>query len=107
MSLSESHIEQNLIGLLKDQGYEYYYGPDIAPFSENPLRTGFDSVILEPVLRESIQRLNPDIPESARAEAMSLILRLGSSDIMTNNELFHTMMTDGVTVEYFRDGQTM
>ena len=107
MSLSESHIEQNLIDLLKIQGFSYHYGPDIAPFSDNPLRTGFDSVVLEPVLRESLQRLNPDIPESARAEAMRRILRLGSSDIMTNNELFHTMMTDGVTVEYFRDGQTM
>ncbi len=107
MPLSESHIEQNLIDLLKIQGFSYHYGPDIAPYSENPLRTGFDSVILESVLRESLQRLNPDIPESARAEAMSRILRLGSSDIMTNNELFHTMMTDGVTVEYFRDGQTM
>lgn len=107
MSLSESHIEQSLIDLLKNQGFSYYYGPDIAPYSENPLRTGFDSAVLEPVLRESLQRLNPDIPESARAEAMSRILRLGSSDIMTNNEAFHTMLTDGVTVEYFRDGQTI
>ncbi len=107
MSLSESHIEQNLIDLLKNQGYIYHYGPDIAPYSENPLRTGFDSVILEPVLRESLQRLNPDIPESARIEAMSRILRLGTSDIMTNNEIYHTLMVDGVTVENFRDGQTM
>jgi type I restriction enzyme R subunit len=94
MNLTESHIEQNLIGLLVKQGYEYFYGPDIAPYSANPQREGFDSVILENQLKESLKRLNPDLPESARSEAFNHILRLGSSDIMTNNEKFHKMLTD-------------
>ncbi len=106
MLLSESTIESHLIDLLIPEGYEYHYGPDIAPYSAHPLREGFDSVILEPIARESIARLNPDIPESARVEAFSKIRRFGSTDIMTNNEAFHTMLTDGVTVEYFSGGQT-
>ncbi len=104
--ITESHIEQNLIDLLTIQGYEYFYGPEIAPYSANPLRTGFDAVILESVFEASLKRLNPDVPESARAEALSKVRRLGSADIMTNNEAFHTMLTDGVSVEYFKDGQT-
>ncbi|MCF7835242.1 type I restriction endonuclease subunit R [Candidatus Gracilibacteria bacterium] len=104
--LNESHVEENLIDMLVAQGYEYFYGPDIAPYSSNPQREGFDSAVLENHLKESIYRLNPDVPESARVEAYNHILRLGSSDIMTNNEKFHTMLTDGVTVEYFKDGQT-
>jgi len=104
--LSESTIEQSFINLLISQGYEYFYGPDIAPYTSNPQREGFDSVVLETQLKESLLRLNPDLPESARSEVFGHILRLGSSDIMTNNEKFHTMLTDGVTVEYFKDGQT-
>lgn len=105
-TLNESHVEQNLIDLLVSQGYQYFYGPDIAPYSTNPQREGFDSVILENHLRESLKRLNPDIPEIAREDAFGHIMHLGSSDTMTNNEKFHTMLTDGVTVEHFHDGQT-
>lgn len=105
-TLNESHIEQNLIDLLESQGYEYFYGPDIAPYSANPQRERFDSVVLENHLKESLKRLNPDIPESARHEAYQYIINLGSQDLMANNEKFHTFLTDGITVEYFKDGNT-
>jgi type I restriction enzyme R subunit len=105
-TLNESHIEQNLIDLLESQGYEYFYGPDIAPYSANPQRERFDSVVLENHLKESLKRLNPDIPESARHEAYQHIINLGSQDLMANNEKFHNFLTDGITVEYFKDGNT-
>lgn len=105
-TLNESHIEQNLIDLLVAQGYEYFYGPDIAPYSANPQRERFDSVVLESHLKESLKRLNPDIPESARHEAYQHIINLGSQDLMANNEKFHNFLTDGITVEYFKDGNT-
>lgn len=106
MPFSESTIESHLIELLISQEYEYRYGPDIAPYSESPLRESYESVVLEPVLREILTRLNPDIPESARAEAISRILHVGSADLMAANEVFHSMLTDGVTVEYTRDSVT-
>lgn len=106
MPLNESHIEQTLIDLLTKQGYTYFYGPDIAPYSSNPQRESFDSIILENQLKESLQRLNPDVPESARQEACQQILNLGSQDLMANNEKFHNFLTEGVTVEYFKDGNT-
>lgn len=104
--MNENDIEQNLIDLLVAQGYEYFYGPDIAPYATNPQREGFSSVVLESHLRESLKRLNPDIPESARHEAYQHIINLGSQDLMANNEKFHNFLTDGVTVEYFKDGNT-
>lgn len=105
-AITESTIEENLIDLLKRQGYEYFYGPNIAPYSDNPMREGFDSVILENVFLDSLKRLNPGVPESAIMEASSKVLKLGSTDLMANNEAFHAMLTDGVSVEYFKDGQT-
>ena len=105
-NLNENHIEQNLIDLLTRQGYEYFYGPEIAPYSDNPQREGFDSVILEKQLKKSLKRLNPDLPESARVEAYQKVLNLGTQDVMENNERFYKMLTEGITVEYFKDGQT-
>lgn len=107
MSLTEQSIENHLIELLQSQEYEYHYWPDIAPYGSSPMRTGFDMPILESVVEASLLRLNPDVPASARAEALAKVRRMGTTDIMTNNEAFHTMLTDGVSVEYFKDGQTM
>jgi type I restriction enzyme R subunit len=92
--------------LLIAQEYKYFYGPDIAPYSKNPQREGFDSVVLEKHLKESLKRLNPEVPESARNEAYQHITNLGSQDLMTNNEKFHNFLTDGITVEYFKDGKS-
>lgn len=104
--LNENSIEQSLIEILKSQGYTYFYGPDIAPYSENPERQNFDSVLLENRLKNALKNLNPELPESARVEAFQHILNLGTTDIMTNNEKFHTMLTDGINVEYFKDGNS-
>lgn len=97
--LTEDAIEQNLIELLKAQGYAYFNG--------EALERSLDAVVLEDVFKTALKRLNPDLPESARAEAFQHVLHLGSSDIMTNNEKFHRMLTDGVTVEYFKQGETV
>jgi len=105
-ALNESHIEQVLVDLLIAQGYQYFYGPDIAPYSTNPQRENFASVILENHLKESLKRLNPDVPESARHEAYQHIINLGSQDMMANNEKFHNFLTNGITVEYFKDGNS-
>lgn len=98
--LTEDAIEQNLIDLLKSQGYAYAHGADLE-------RDGKDSVILESHFKTALKNLNSDLPESARVEAFQHVLHLGSNDIMTNNEKFHLMLTDGVTVEYFKQGETV
>ena len=105
--LTEDDIEQNLIEMLTAQGYEYFHGSVIAPNGENSQREGFDSVVLEKQFKASLKKLNPDVPESARVEAYRHVMHLGSSDIMTNNEHFHRMLTEGVTVEYFKDGNSI
>lgn len=104
--MNESQVENICIELLQNQKYQYFYGPDIAPYSANPQRESFSSVVLENHLKESLKRLNPELPESARHEAYQHIINLGSQDLMANNEKFHNFLTDGITVEYFKDGNT-
>jgi type I restriction enzyme, R subunit len=105
--LTEDAIEQNLIDLLQQQGYTYFNDSSIAPYSDNPQRDAFDSVVLENQFKASLKKLNPELPESARHEAFQHVLHLGTNDIMTNNEKFHQMLCDGVTVEYFKEGQSV
>jgi len=104
--LNENAIEQSLIDQLIGQGFSYYNGTDISPVSDDPQRETFASVILEAHFKASLKKLNPTLPESARVEAYQKVLNLGTEDIMENNERFHTMLTNGITVEYTKDGRT-
>ncbi|CAC9437277.1 Type I restriction-modification system, restriction subunit R (EC 3.1.21.3) [uncultured Gammaproteobacteria bacterium] len=105
-TLTENTIEQSFIDQLVSQGYTYYNGVDISPISDNPQRESFASVILDNHFKASLKQLNPTLPESARVEAYQKVINLGTSDIMENNERFHTLLTDGVTVEYTKNGRT-
>ena len=62
--------------------------------------------MLEKHFKESLKKLNPDVSESARIEAYQKVINLGTEDIMENNERFHTLLINGVTVEYTKDGRT-
>ena len=104
--LNENAIEQSLIDQLIGQGFSYYNGTDISPISDDPQRETFASVILEAHFKASLKKLNPTLPESARVEVYQKVLNLGTEDIMENNERFHTMLTNGITVEYTKDGRT-
>lgn len=104
--LNENTIELALIDQLVKQGYTYYNGTDISPIGENPQRENFSSVVLENQFKESLKKLNPTLPESARIEAYQKVINLGTEDIMENNERFHTLLTNGVTVEYTQEGRT-
>lgn len=104
--LTENSIEQSLIDQLVSQGYTYYNGTDISPIGENPQRENFSSVLLENHFKDSLKKLNPTLPESARLEAYQKVINLGTEDIMENNERFHTLLTNGVTVEYTKEGRT-
>ncbi len=105
-TLNENAIEQSLIDQLVNQGYTYFNGTDISPISNNPQRENFASVILETHFKQSLKKLNPTLPESARVEAYQKVINLGTEDIMENNERFHTLLSNGVTVEYTKDGRT-
>src|SRR5690606_41746215 len=81
-------------------------GTTIAPNCADPQLETFTSVILEKHFKDSLKKLNPTLPESARVEAFQKVINLGTEDIMENNERFHTLLTTGVTVEYTKDGTT-
>ncbi|KAF5414847.1 MAG: hypothetical protein C5S48_07440 [Candidatus Methanogaster sp.] len=102
--ITESEIEQFAIELLKNQGYQYMYAPDIAPDSETPERSLFEDVLLLKRLKKAVGRINPGIPADVRGDAIKQIQRLNSPELIVNNEAFHRMLTEGIKVTYRKDG---
>lgn len=102
--ITENDIELYAIEELETLGYSYVYGPEIAPDGEAPERSAYDEVILIQRLKNAIDRINPTIPPHAKEDALKQVLRIGSPDLLTDNEAFHRMLTEGVNVTYQKDG---
>ena len=102
--ITESEIEQFAIELLEKRGYQYVYAPDIAPDSDTPERNRFEDVLLLERPRKAVGRIDPNISEDAREDAIKQIHCLNSPELIANNEAFHRMLTGGVKVSYHKDG---
>ena len=102
--ITENDIETYAIELLEKLGYQYIYGPDIAPDSETPERERFEDVLLLERLRSAVARINPSIPADVREEAIKQVQRLNSPELIANNEAFHRMLTEGIKVTYQHNG---
>lgn len=102
--ITENDIELYAIEDLEKLGYSYIYGPEIAPDGEARERMSYEDVVLKTRLLQAIDRLNPSIPPHAKEDALKKVLRIGSPDLLTDNEAFHRMLTEGVSVTYRKDG---
>lgn len=105
MKITESAVEKFAVELLEKQGYDYYYGPDIAPDGDTPARLSFEEVLLLEKLKEAVTRINPAIPADAREDAIKQLQRINSPELIANNETFHRMLTEGINVTYRKDGE--
>lgn len=106
MKLTESSIETLAIERLQALGFSYVYAPDIAPDAATPERESFAEVLLTQRLRNVVARINPTLPAAALDEAIKTIQRISSPELLANNEEFHRLLTEGVNVNYQKDGNT-
>ena len=104
--LTENAIEEYAIELLQGLGYGYGHGPVLAPDGASPERASFADVLLLERLRGAIALLNPTVPAEAREDALRQVQRIASPELLVNNETFHRLLTEGVPVQYQKDGQT-
>jgi len=72
--ITESTIEKFAIELLEKTGYQYIYGPNIAPDSGTPERESFEDVILLERLQEAVGRINPSVPSDSREDAIKQVI---------------------------------
>ncbi|ORL65264.1 type I restriction endonuclease subunit R [Pseudomonas putida] len=104
--MTEDQLEQETLGWLSEMGYAHLYGPDIAHDGDNPERASYRDVLLTMRLRTAIARLNPQIPLTAREDALRQVLELGVPVQLSANRLFHRLLVGGVPVQYQKDGDT-
>lgn len=104
--MTEDQLEQETLGWLQDVGYTIQHGLDIAPDGDAPLRSNYQQVVLQDNLREALQRLNPGMPQAARADALAQVLDLGVPALLPSNRAFHKLLVNGVPVSYQVDGET-
>ena len=104
--ITENEIELFAIELLEKLGFEYIYAPNIAPDSETPMRESFEDVILKEKLQNSLTAINPTLEYDQIEYAVKQIERLKTTELLTDNEAFHKMLTEGITVEVQKDGAT-
>lgn len=104
--ITEDDLELQAIRWLEEQGYSYLYGPDIAPDGDKPERASYSDVILIDRLKAAIQRINPRSDPFTLDQAVKQYMNPPSQDLITNNEAFHLMLTNGIEVEYTREGYT-
>jgi type I restriction enzyme R subunit len=98
--LCESAIEEMAIEELQSLGYTYISGVDLAPDALNPERSSYGDVLLMGRLQTAVHKLNPTIPADAIQGAVRKLSRIATSNLLADNEEFHKMLVDGVSVEY-------
>ncbi len=111
-TLNESSLEQFALELLQSLGWEYVFGPDIAPDTEKSnvgiaRRKSFEDVLLFDILERSLKLINPQIPDDAIHDAIKTISHIPHQypDLMSNNEAFHRLLTEGIRVTYRKNGE--
>lgn len=102
--ITESVVEQAVLGWFESLGYQVLCGLEIAPEELTAERETYADVVLVDRLQSAIERLNPAIPPEAREDALRKVLRIHEPGIVTTNRAFHRLLTDGVDVEYPGEG---
>lgn len=97
-TMTEDKIEQNALEILAHIGWDIVNGPTIGP--DGTRERDYSEVVLSRRLELSLERLNPDIPAASRDEALKKIIRTVSNELLLDNRDFHTLLTEGVDVEY-------
>lgn len=89
--LTEDEIEQIALQTFEEQGYEIINGIGI--------ERAYNEVVLTSRLVDAITKLNPNIPNDVREEAVKNVLRVQHTTLLANNEAFHKLLTEGVDVK--------
>ena len=96
--ISENHIELLAIEELERLGYSYVYGPVIGPDGEQPERINYEEVLLANRVKTAIAKLNTSLSPEIQTEGFKELQRIHSPELLTNNEAFHRMLTEGIPV---------
>src|SRR5690554_5090555 len=102
--LDEQAVEGLLLEAFLALGYERQSDRVIGPDGECAERTSHGDVILMGRLKAAVARLNPDLPEPVRDEAIRKLTLVERPSILEENRRLHRALVEGVKVEH-RDAE--
>jgi type I restriction enzyme R subunit len=105
--MSEEAVEKAALAQFRKLGWSVFHGNEIAPGEPNAERDAYTEVVLKRRLQRAVRKLNPDLPEDARDEAIRRVLHPESPSLVENNRRFHRMLVEGVAVEVRREDGTL
>lgn len=91
--------EQPVLDWFKELGYEYTFGPDIAPGGAFQERGDYRDVILKGRLETSLRRINPDIPKEKISEVVDQIVKYNHPDLELGNKEMYEWLTRGIKID--------
>ena len=94
---TEDSYEKALLSLFSTMGYRTEYGPAI--------ERDYTVPFYEPVLEESLARLNPGLPAMTISEAIKKLRFIDTGDTVHRNEQFMDYLQNGVEVSYYAGGE--
>ena len=98
--LSEAEVEAVLLDQLGALGYACLNDAVSGPDGPAPEREAYSDTILAGRLRAAIARLNPQIPEDAREDALRRVMASDRPSLIEENRRLHRAMVEGVPAEY-------
>ena len=101
--LSEAAVEEALLAQLQTLGYQIESEEIIGPDGLRPERNSHDEVILNKRLEVAVARINPGLPTQALQDAVRKVTQSELPSILEENRRIHTLITEGVDVEYYSD----
>ena len=105
--LSEDELEQVIAAQLASLGYTHLSADVAGPEGTSPERSFHGENILSERLRAALERLNPQMPLTAREEAFRVLTNATFPHLVDENRRIHKLLTDGVPVEYYREDGTL
>lgn len=100
MGITEDTVEQAALGIFTDLGYTYADASQIAPDGSAPERGAYGDVILAERLSAAVERLNPNIPAEACADAIKQLSISETPSLVEENRRIHRLLTEGVDIEF-------
>ena len=98
MPYTEANYEKAVIEIFRDTlGYSYVYAP-------NAVRDYADPLYIDEFL-PALRRVNPKLPEVALTEAVYKLRNIESGDLTSKNKRFMEYLQNGVSVNYFDNGE--
>ena len=94
---TEDTFEQAVIELFEHMGYVHIYAPD--------MDRDYSSPLLNPVLRDSLVRINKGLSWEAIDEAISKLKNFDTGSLIQKNMIFTNYLQNGITVKYFVKGE--